>query len=300
MRRPDWWGVFPALVTEFHEDGSLDLEATQRHAELVIEAGCRGLVMLGTLGENTSLRPEEKERVLEAAVEVAHGRVAVLAGIAETTTESAVEAAKRAERAGVDGLMVLPAMVYEQDEREAIAHISTVAGATELPVMVYNNPLAYRVDLKPKALAQLASLANIVAVKDSAHDSRRMTDTLLEVGDRFLLFCGVDDFVLENAVCGAVGWVAGLANAFPVESVRLFDLLRSRRLDEASILHRWFMPLLHLDSEKKLVQMIKLANHLCGTGREWVRPPRLPLIGEERERVERLVHRALATRPPRF
>lgn len=297
MRLPDWQGVFPALMTEFHEDGSLDLDGTRRHAGMMIEAGCRGLVMLGTLGENTSLRPEEKDRVLRAAVEVADGRVPVLAGIAEYTTELAIEAAKRAEAAGVDGLMVLPAMVYEQDEREAVAHFSAIARSTNLPTMIYNNPVAYRVDLKPAALARLADHPNIVAVKDSAHDSRRMTDTIVELGDRYLLFCGVDDFVLENVVCGAVGWVAGLVNAFPVESVRLFEAARDRRLDEALRLYRWFMPLLHLDTEKKLVQMIKLANQLCGTGREWVRPPRLPLVGEERARVEKLVRDALATRP---
>lgn len=297
MRLPDWQGVFPALMTEFHEDGSLDLDGTRRHAGMMIEAGCRGLVMLGTLGENTSLRPEEKDRVLRAAVEVADGRVPVLAGIAEYTTELAIEAAKRAEAAGVDGLMVLPAMVYEQDEREAVAHFSAIARSTNLPIMIYNNPVAYRVDLKPAALARLADHPNIVAVKDSAHDSRRMTDTIVELGDRYLLFCGVDDFVLENVVCGAVGWVAGLVNAFPVESVRLFEAARDRRLDEALRLYRWFMPLLHLDTEKKLVQMIKLANQLCGTGREWVRPPRLPLVGEERARVEKLVRDALATRP---
>jgi 4-hydroxy-tetrahydrodipicolinate synthase len=297
VRRPDWQGVFPALTTEFHEDGSLDLDGTRRHAELMIEAGCRGLVMLGTLGENTSLRPEEKSRVLRAAVEVANGRVPVLAGIAEYTTEFAIEAAERAEEAGVDGLMVLPGMVYEQDEREAIAHFTAVARATALPVMIYNNPVAYKVDLKPPALARLADVDNIVAIKDSAHDSRRMTDMIAELGDRYLLFCGVDDLVLENVVCGAVGWVAGLANALPVESVRLFELARDRRLDEALAIYRWFMPLLHLDTEKKLVQMIKLANQLCGTGREWVRPPRLPLEGEERARVEALVRHALAARP---
>lgn len=297
MKRPDWQGVFPALMTEFHEDGSLDLDATRRHAALMIEAGCRGLVMLGTLGENTSLRPEEKSRILEAAVEVAAGRVPVLAGIAEYTTEFAIEAAKRAERAGVDGLMVLPGMVYEQDEREAITHFAAVARATALPIMIYNNPVAYKVDLKPSALAKLAEIDNIVAVKDSSHDSRRMTDMIIELGERYLLFCGVDDLLLENVICGAVGWVAGLANAFPVESVRLFELARAGRLDEARALYRWFMPLLHLDTEKKLVQMIKLANQLCGTGREWVRPPRLPLVGEERARVEALVRHALATRP---
>ncbi len=293
----DWKGVFPALMTEFHEDGSLDLDATRRHAALCLEAGCTGLVMLGTLGENTSLRPEEKEKVAAAAVEVADGRVPVLAGIAEYTTAFAIEAAARAERAGCDGLMVLPAMVYPQDEREAIAHFAAVAEATRLPIMIYNNPVAYHVDLQPAALERLAERDNIVAVKDSSHDSRRVTDMINHLGDRFSIFCGVDDLVLENLVCGAVGWVSGLANSLPVEAVRLFELATAGRLEEALTLYRWFMPLLHLDTDRKLVQMIKLADQLTGTGREWVRPPRLPLVGEERQRVEALVRHALATRP---
>ncbi len=295
--RTDWQGVFPALTTEFHEDGSLDLDATRRHAALCLEAGCTGLVVLGTLGENTSLRPEEKEKVAAAAVEVADGRVPVLTGIAEYTTAFAIEAAERAERAGCDGLMVLPGMVYPQDEREAIAHFAAIAEATSLPIMIYNNPVAYHVDLQPAALERLAEWDNIVAVKDSSHDSRRVTDMINRLGDRFRIFCGVDDLLFENVLCGAVGWVSGLANSFPLEAVRLFEATAAKRLEEALALYRWFMPLLHLDTDRKLVQMIKLANRLTGTGREWVRRPRLPLEGEERRRVEELVRRALANRP---
>ncbi len=295
--RVDWKGVFPALMTEFHEDGSLDLDATRRHAALCLEAGCTGLVVLGTLGENTSLRPEEKEEVAAAVVEVADGRVPVLAGIAEYTTAFAIEAAARAERAGCDGLMVLPGMVYPQDEREAVAHFAAVAEATPLPIMIYNNPVAYRVDLEPAGLERLADRDNIVAVKDSSHDSRRITDMINHLGDRFRIFCGVDDLLFENLLCGAVGWVSGLANSFPLEAVRLFELTAAKRLEEALALYRWFMPLLHLDTDRKLVQMIKLANQLAGTGREWVRRPRLPLEGEERRRVEELVRHALANRP---
>ncbi len=295
--RVDWKGVFPALMTEFHEDGSLDLDATRRHAALCLEAGCTGLVVLGTLGENTSLRPEEKEEVAAAVVEVADGRVPVLAGIAEYTTAFATEAAARAERAGCDGLMVLPGMVYPQDEREAVAHFAAVAEATPLPIMIYNNPVAYRVDLEPAGLERLADRDNIVAVKDSSHDSRRITDMINHLGDRFRIFCGVDDLLFENLLCGAVGWVSGLANSFPLEAVRLFELTAAKRLEEALALYRWFMPLLHLDTDRKLVQMIKLANQLAGTGREWVRRPRLPLEGEERRRVEELVRHALANRP---
>jgi 1-pyrroline-4-hydroxy-2-carboxylate deaminase len=244
------------------------------------------------LGENSSLAPEEKERVLRAAVEAA-GRVPVLSGVAEYTTELGIAHARRAERAGCAGLMALPCMVYEQDEREAVHHFRTLAGATGLPVMIYNNPVAYKVDLRPEAFRALAECANVVAIKESSHDSRRMTDSFNVLGDRFSMFCGVDDLVLENVVCGAVGWVSGLVNSFPEEAVRLFELARDGRVGEARALYRWFMPLLHLDVHKKLVQYIKLANQVTGMGAEWVRAPRLPLVGEERARVEAIVRRAM-------
>jgi 4-hydroxy-tetrahydrodipicolinate synthase len=293
----DWQGVFPALMTEFTTEGALDLASTQRHVEACFAAGCSGLIMLGTLGENTSLAPEEKEQVLRAAVEATAGRGPVLSGVAEYTTELGIAHARRAERAGCAGLMVLPCMVYEQDEREAVHHFRTLAGATALPIMIYNNPVAYKVDLKPEGFRALAECANIVAIKESSHDSRRMTDSWNVLGDRFLMFCGVDDLVLENVVCGAVGWVSGMVNSFPQEAVRLFALARAGRIEEARALYRWFMPLLHLDVDKKLVQYIKLANQMTGMGAEWVRAPRLPLVGEERARVEAIVRRAIETRP---
>jgi 1-pyrroline-4-hydroxy-2-carboxylate deaminase len=292
-----WQGVFPALMTEFKRDGSLDLEGTQRHARACLDAGCGGLIMLGTLGENSSLSPDEKETVLRAAVEAAEGRVPVIAGVAEYTTELGIAAARRAERAGCAGLMALPCMVYEQDEREAVHHFRALAAGTGLPIMIYNNPVAYKVDLKPEGFLGLAESPNIVAIKESSHDSRRMTDSWNVLGDRFLMFCGVDDLVFENVLCGAVGWVSGLVNSFPAEGVRLFELTRAGRVEEARALYRWFMPLLHLDVHKKLVQYIKLANRMTGMGAEWVRPPRLPLVGEERERVEAIVRRALERRP---
>jgi dihydrodipicolinate synthase/N-acetylneuraminate lyase len=293
----DWRGVFPALMTEFKADGSLDLPGTQRHAGICLDAGCTGLIMLGTLGENSSLAPDEKEQVLRAAVEVAAGRAPVLSGVAEYTTELGIAHARRAERAGCAGLMALPCMVYEQDEREAVNHVRTLAGATALPIMIYNNPVAYKVDLKPEGFRALAECPNIVAIKESSHDSRRMTDSWNVLGDRFLMFCGVDDLVFENVLCGAVGWVSGMVNSFPREAVRLFELARDDRIEEARVLYRWFMPLLHLDVHKKLVQYIKLANQLTGMGAEHVRAPRLSLVGEERARIEAIVRRALETRP---
>ena len=292
-----WSGVFPALMTEFKEDESLDLEATARHIESCLDAGCEGLVMLGTLGENASLTSDEKEAVLRAAVEAAAGRVPVLSGVAENTTDFAIAHAKRAERAGCAGLMALPCMIYEQDEREALAHFETLAGASGLPIMIYNNPVGYKVDLSPQAFQQLSGCETIVAVKESSHDSRRVTDMVNACGDRYLLFCGVDDLVLENLLFGAVGWVSGLVNAFPKEAVALCRLGREGRVEEALALYRWFMPLLHLDVDKKLVQFIKLANQIAGEGSEWVRRPRLTLIGEERARVTAIVEQAIATRP---
>ena len=292
----EWAGVYPALMTEFKEDGALNLEATQRHIQSCVDAGVAGFVMLGTLGENTSLYGDEKEVVLAAAVEAA-GDLPVLSGVAEYTTDMAIEHVRRAERAGCAGLMVLPCMVYPQDQREAMTHFRTVAAATNLPIMIYNNRVAYKVDLTPQSFVQLADIKNIVAVKESSHDSRRMTDMVNVCGERYGLFCGVDDLVLENVLFGAVGWVAGLANSFPRESVRLFELARDGKVDEAVELYRWFMPLLHLDVDVKLVQMIKLANQITGEGSEWVRGPRLILEGEERRMVTEIVEAALANRP---
>ncbi len=293
----DWQGVFPALMTEFKADGALDLEATQRHIQSCMDAGVEGLVMLGTLGENPSLTQDEKEQVLRAAVEATGGKIPVLTGVAEYTTAFGIEFTKRAELAGCAGLMVLPCMVYQQDAAEAVNHFRTLAAATDLPIMIYNNPVAYKVDLKPHDFITLSDVENIVAVKESSHDSRRITDMFNEVGDRYTIFCGVDDLVLENVLFGAKGWVCGMVNSFPKEAVRLFELARAGKVDEAYALYKWFMPLLHLDVDVKLVQMIKLANQMTGEGSETLRAPRLVLSGAEREMVEKIVSHALETRP---
>ena len=293
----DWVGVFPALMTEFKQDGVLDLEATARHMESCLDAGVTGIVMLGTLGENPSLYPDEKEQVLHMAVETAAGRVPVLSGVAEYTTDMAIDHVRRAEKAGCEGLMVLPCMVYPQDQREAKAHFRAVANATNLPIMVYNNRVAYKVDLNPESFNDLADCPNIVSVKESSHDSRRITDMFNVCGERYSIFCGVDDVVLENVLFGAVGWVSGLVNSFPREAVRLFELARENKVDKAVELYRWFMPLLHLDVDTKLVQMIKLANQMTSEGREWVRLPRMTLEGDERAAVVATVEEALANRP---
>jgi 4-hydroxy-tetrahydrodipicolinate synthase len=292
-----WRGVIPALMTEMKQDGDLDLEATARHIDSCLSAGCEGFVMLGTLGENSSLSLEEKEAVIAAAVKAVRARVPVIAGVAEYTTRLAIATAGHLGKAGASGIMALPTMVYQTDARESIHHFRTLARAVDLPIMIYNNHVAYKVDLKPEDFAELLDEKNIVAVKESSHDSRRITDMINRLGDRFAIVCGVDDLFLENALFGAVGWVSGLANAFPREAVQLFRLAKANRTAEALELYRWFMPLLHLDVATKLVQYIKLANQMTGEGCEWVRAPRLTLEGDERARICAVIQRAIETRP---
>ena len=292
-----WQGVMPALMTEMNKDGSIDLEGTARHMESCLASGVEGFVMLGTLGENSSLSAGEKEAVLKMATETVAGRVPVLSGVAEEPTHMAIAHSKVAKDAGCDGLMVLPCMVYPQDDREALAHFTAVAESTDMPIMIYNNPVTYHVDVSPEGFEVLADIDNIVAIKESSHDSRRVTDMFNQCGDRFRLFCGVDDLALENSLFGAVGWVSGMANTFPREAVELLKLANQGSVAEAVALYRWFMPALHLDVAVKLVQYIKFANQIVGEGSEWVRRPRLCLEGEERDMVSSVIQQALESRP---
>jgi dihydrodipicolinate synthase/N-acetylneuraminate lyase len=294
-----WRGVFPALTTQFHRDLSLDVEATQRHIEVMIGHGSAGIVMLGSLGENVTLDRAEKRRLMRAAIEAAAGRVPVLSGVAETTTSAAIAYARELERLGADGLMLLPAMIYRADERETLAHFRAVARATALPIICYNNPIAYGVDITPAMFARLAGERNLVAIKESSGDLRRLTDIRNAVGERYRLFAGIDDLVLESVLLGATGWIAGLPIAFPREGQRLWDLALAGRWMEARRLYRWFMPLMHLDTHVKFVQYIKLAVQEAGYGSEWVRPPRLPLTGRERREVLKIIRAGRATRPGR-
>jgi 4-hydroxy-tetrahydrodipicolinate synthase len=289
--------VFPAAVTHFHEDESLDLKATLKHLDAMIAAGVHGTIMLGTVGENCSLEPGEKLEVLRETVRHVGGRVPVLTGVAECSTKLACRFAADAAKLGVDGLMVLPAMVYKSDGREAMTHFRTVAKATDLPIMIYNNPISYSVDLTPEMFVELADEKRFVAIKESSENVRRLTDLRNLCGDRYLLFCGVDDLVLESVLLGVVGWVSGLVNAFPAENRLLWDLATSGRWEEALKVYRWYTPLLHLDTHVKLVQYIKLAVKECGYGSEKTRAPRLPLMGEERERVLAVIRKGIATRP---
>ena len=293
----DWHGIFPAVTTQFHKDQSVDLEATAKHLDALISGGVHGVIMLGTVGENTSHEYEEKLAVLKAAVEAVGGRVPVLTGVAEYTTPLACKFAADVEELGVDGLMVLPAMVYKTDPRETVAHFRGVARASRLPIMVYNNPVAYGTDITPEMFAELADEPTLVAIKESSENVRRITDLKNVTGDRYILFNGVDDLTLEAAMLGATGWVSGLVNAFPEESRLLWDLAVSGKYNEALDIYRWYTPLLHLDTKPKLVQYIKLAVAECGLGSETVRSPRLPITGAEREEILGIIRHAMATRP---
>lgn len=292
-----WQGVFPAVTTQMQRDQALDLEATARHLEVLIDSGVAGLVMLGSLGENQQLKPEEKRRVMAMAIETAAGRVPVLSGVIENSTAAAIDYACEMERMRADGLMLLPAMIYRADARETTTHYRAVARATSLPVICYNNPLAYQIDITPEMFAELADVENFVAIKESSGDVRRITDLRNATGDRYQLFCGVDDLVLESVVLGATGWIAGMGLAFPRENQHFWELARGGNYEAARRLYAWFTPLLHLDTPVKFVQYIKLAIQEAGLGSEWVRAPRLPLIGEERERILAIIHRGLNTRP---
>ena len=295
--RVSWSGVYPAITTQFRADQSLDLPATARHLEALLDAGIHGIVFLGTVGENTALEYEEKLSILREMLPVVRGRIPILTGVAEYTTALACRFARDAEKIGVDGLMVLPGMVYKSDDRETMTHFRTVARATGQPVMVYNNPVSYNVDITPEMFAELADEANIVAIKESSENVRRITDLVNIVGDRYILFGGVDDLVLESVMLGAQGWISGLVNAFPHENRALWDLAAEGRWKQARELYRWYTPLLHLDTKIKLVQYIKLAMAETGLGSEMVRAPRLPIAGAEREEILGIIRHAIATRP---
>ncbi len=292
-----WRGVFPAATTQFWADEALDVASTLIHLDRMIEAGVHGMILLGTVGENCSLEPVEKRELLGAAVKHIGGRVPVLTGVAENTTRQACRFAEDAKALGVDGLMVLPAMIYKSDPRETQAHFRSVAAATDLPIMVYNNPVSYHVDITPEMFAELADVPTLVAIKESSENVRRITDLKNLCGDRYTLFAGVDDLVLESLLLGADGWVSGLVNAFPEENRLLWDLATAGKWEEAREVYRWYTPLLHLDTHVKLVQYIKLATQECGLGSEVTRAPRLKIEGEERERVLGIIREGLASRP---
>jgi 4-hydroxy-tetrahydrodipicolinate synthase len=293
-----WQGVFPAITTPFQEDLSLDLDFLARHLEAMVAAGCTGFVPLGSLGESATLTLAEKGAVLDACRKALGGRAALVAGIAALSTAEAVATARLAAEKGCDGLMVLPPYVYRPDRRETAAHFSAVIGATKLPCMLYNNPIAYGTDVSAEELAELAGRhGNLAAVKESSGDVRRIAAIRAALDDRLAIFVGVDDLIVEGVAAGAVGWIAGLVNALPAESVRLFDLATAGKHAEARVLYEWFLPLLRLDVVPKFVQLIKLAQQECGMGSERVRPPRLVLEGAERGEALAVIRERLARRP---
>jgi 4-hydroxy-tetrahydrodipicolinate synthase len=290
-----WKGVFPAVTTKMNQDGKIDLTATQSSLDRLVDKGVSGVIVLPMLGENASLVPTEREAVIRAAVEVVAGRVPVLSGLAEITLETAKMHARAYEGFGAQGLMVFPSLGYKTDPRETVAWYRGIAGASALPIMIYNNPIAYGVDVTPAVLKELADTPEIVCVKEETGDIRRVTDTYIELGDRFSVFCGVDDLIVESAALGVTGWVSGMTNVWPAECVRIFNLCVQEKFAEARELYRILTPSFHLDTHVKLVQYIKLAEHLVYGAPEWTRSPRLPLVGEEREHVVTTVKAAISS-----
>ena len=297
MKKSDWQGVLPAITTPFEEDLSIDHAALKAHVAWLAATGSRGIVALGSLGEGATLTYEEKIAILKSCRAALGTKVPLIAGIAALSTAEAVSLAKDAERAGCDGLMVLPPYVYKGDDRETETHFRAVIGATKLSCMLYNNPIAYGTDVTPAQLAVLVRHENLHAVKESSGNIRRITLIGEELGDRLRIFVGMDDVVVEGVAAGAVGWIAGLVNALPEDSVRLFELAAAGKYAEARPLYHWFLPLLRLDTGPKFVQLIKLVQQEVGKGSERVRPPRLELAGREREEALALIRAQLAARP---
>jgi|SRR5579871_1869560 len=293
----NWSGVMPAMTTAFNADMKVDLDFLAQHATWLLGNGCTGLVMLGSLGEGATLEFDEKVGILKTAVRVA-GKAPVIAAVSALSTDTAVRLAKEAEQMGCSGLMVLPPYVYPSDWREMKHHISAVIGATKLDCMLYNNPIAYTTDFLPKEIAELAEEhSNLEAVKESSADVRRISAIREMLGDRLRIFIGVDDMLVEGVRAGAVGWVAGLVNAFPYESVKLFDLAKAGKDDEAFELYQWFLPLLRMDTVLKFVQLIKWVQEEMGRGFGRVRPPRMELAGNDLEEAKAILAKAKATRP---
>lgn len=293
----EWRGVMPAVTTKFTQDDQLDLEMFETNIHAQLEAGVHGIILGGTLGEASTLSDDEKRTLVRKAVEVVGGKVPVIINIAEQTTKAAIEAAHKAEEDGASGLMMLPPMRYKADDRETVTYYKAVANSTSLPIMVYNNPVDYGIEVTLDMFEELLECPNIEAVKESTRDLSNITRMKNRFGDRIKILSGVDTLALESLFMGADGWVAGLVCAFPAETVAIYELAKSGRSEEALEIYRWFLPLLELDINTKLVQNIKLAEVATGIGTENVRAPRLPLIGEERQRVLGIIERGLSTRP---
>ena len=293
----NWNGVFPALTTKFTTHDALDLPMFGTNLDAQVEAGVNGVIIGGSLGEASTLTLEEKATLIKFAVQRVGHQIPVLLNIAEGSTGEAVRQAQLAKQWGARGLMVLPPMRYKSDHRETVTFFKTVAGSTELPVMIYNNPVDYKIDVTSEMFDELIEVPNIEAVKESTRDVTNVTRLINRFGDRIKILCGVDTIAMEELLMGADGWVGGLVCAFPAETVAIYRLVKAGRIAEALEIHRWFLPLLELDIHSKLVQYIKLAEMETGLGTEHVRAPRLPLVGAERERVLAVIRKGLASRP---
>jgi 1-pyrroline-4-hydroxy-2-carboxylate deaminase len=293
----DWTGIFPAITTKFTEEGKLDLVTFGANIEKQIQAGVNGIVLGGTLGESSVLEDSEKKELMQVATEICNGRVPVILNIGESKTSKAIEASQLAFDNGAEGLMLLPPLRYKPDDREMIEFFRVISESTPLPIMIYNNPVDYGNLVRLDHFNELTRYENIQAVKESTRDTGNVTKMLNQFGERFMILCGVDTLALESLLLGAHGWVSGLVCAFPTETVKLFDLVKEGQIEKAIELNRWFYPLLELDIHPKLVQYIKLAESLTGMGTEYVRPPRLVLEGEERERILSIIQQQLLHRP---
>jgi len=295
--QPFWTGVFPAVTTQFHQDQSLDLPGLARHLEAILDSGVSGLILCGSLGENQTLSQEEKRAVIQCGVETARGRVPVLSGVAESSTAAAIRYVRDVKELGAAGVMLMPAMSYRGDSRESMTYLRSVATHGGLPIMIYNNPISYANDITPALFAELADEPAFVAIKESSADPRRITEIHNAIGGRYAVFTGVDDLMLEASILGIDGWVAGSGIGFPKENQYLWDLTRRGDWETARSVYRWSQPLMKLDTHVHFVQYIKLIVQEAGLGQEWVREPRLPIVGDERERVLGIIRRAFACRP---
>lgn len=293
----EWKGVFPALLTPFTKDDKIDLNLFEKNLEAQLKAGVHGVIIGGSLGEASTLLEKEKEELVKFAVSYCKDKIPVILNIAESITSDAIRQAKLATEWGADGLMLLPPMRYKSDDRETVTYFKTISASTELPIMIYNNPVDYKIDAHPALFDELAAFENIQALKESSRDVTNLTRMKNRFGDRFKILCGVDTLAMEELCLGADGWVAGLVCAFPAETVAIYNLVQEGKLEEARKIYRWFMPLLELDIHPKLVQYIKLAAQQTGIGSEWVRAPRLTLTGEERERILSVIDKGIASRP---
>ena len=292
-----WNGVYPAITTKFKQDGSIDYDLFNKNLEYQIKCGIHGLVLAGSLGETSTLEFNEKHELLSKTIETVSGRIPIILNIAEQSTREAIINAQEAEKRGAAGLMLLPPMRYKADDRETTTYFMDIAKSTSLPIMIYNNPVDYKIFVTLEMFEELSEMKNINAVKESTRDTTNITRMINKFGNRYKILCGVDTIAVESLVMGADGWVAGLVAAFPKETVAIYNLVKQNKIEDALQLFRWFLPLLELDIHPKLVQYIKLAEAKTDLGSEFVRPPRLPLVGEEREKIEEIIDKALRVRP---